>query len=250
MPARQLSLRNDRKAGMKTAVSSAIITHNNPVLLIGGGPVGANDVAMTSTFAEVVVAVDGGADVALAHGVVLNAVIGDMDSVDPNVLAQLPPAICHRVIEQQTTDFDKALRNVDAPLVIALGFCGGRLDHQLAVFHTLACHPDRPCVLIGDEDVVFLCPRALDLDVANETRVSLFPMARVAGQSAGLRWPIGGLQFDPLTFIGTSNCATGPFTIKMDTPHMICVMPRESASAVIHALRALPASQRWSARGE
>ena len=65
-----------------------------------------------------------------------------MDSISDGRRAGLQ-GVLHRIAEQETTDFDKVLRSVAAPLAIAVGFSGGRLDHELAVLNCLLTRPDR-----------------------------------------------------------------------------------------------------------
>ena len=40
--------------------------------------------------------------------------IGDFDSISDAAQRALPPAALHRIAEQDSTDFDKCLRNIDA----------------------------------------------------------------------------------------------------------------------------------------
>lgn len=207
-------------------MSHAIFTSSDSVTLVGGGEASASDLAEALTIAPKLVAVDGGLVAALAGGHRPEAVIGDMDSVPPEALAQMPQALRHPVSEQQTTDFDKALRNVDAPVLLGVGFCGGRVDHQLAAFQTLAVHADRPCVLLAEREVIVLAPPALRLPVGAGDVVSLFPLGAVGGRSTGLEWPIDGLAFDPMGFVGTSNRALGPVELWMEAPAMLLIAPR------------------------
>ena len=93
-----------------------------------------------------------------------------------------------------------------------------------------------PCIVVAPEDVIFAVPRAVRLDVAAGTRVSLFPMARVSGWSRGLEWPLDGLVLDPMARIGTSNRATGPVTLEFDAPGVLAVLPRARLDAAIEAL--------------
>jgi thiamine pyrophosphokinase len=229
-------------------MTQPIVIHDTPILLIGGGPISRADFAVASALTGPVVAVDGGAVWAHDHGIPIDALIGDMDSITPQVLDQIPSHLCHPIAEQDSTDFDKALRHVQAPLVIAIGFSGGRIDHQMAVFHSLLAHPNRPCLILGGEDLTFLAPPDLTLGLEPGTRVSLFPLGPVQGHSTGLRWPIGGLAFDPLTRIGTSNAALGPVHLTVDRPHMLCVLPRAFIQPVARALATLGDGSRWPAR--
>mmetsp|Transcript_23949 Transcript_23949/g.43683 ORF Transcript_23949/g.43683 Transcript_23949/m.43683 type:complete len:124 (-) Transcript_23949:13-384(-) len=119
-----------------------IVDSLGPVTLVGGGAGSVADVAEAMSLAPLCVAADGGARLALAAGVEVHAVIGDFDSIGPE-LDQIAPERRIRISEQDSTDFDKALRHVAAPVVVAVGFTGGRLDHQLAALHVLAAYPDR-----------------------------------------------------------------------------------------------------------
>jgi thiamine pyrophosphokinase len=138
--------------------------------------------------------------------------------------------------EQDSTDFDKALRSIDAPLVIGVGFLGGRLDHQLAVLSTLLRHHDRPCALLGAQELVFHLPPVLDLDLAPGAVVSLFPMQPVTGRSEGLEWPIDGLDLAPGGRVGTSNRARGRVRIETDGPGLLAMVPRAALDAVMRAI--------------
>lgn len=207
-------------------MSKPILISSDPVTLLGGGEASAQDLAEALTMAPNLVAVDGGLVTAQMAGFIPDAVIGDMDSAPPEALGLVPEARQHLISEQQSTDFDKALRYVDAPVVAGVGFCGGRVDHQLAAFHTLLVHADRPCILLAQSEVIMLAPPYLTLDMENADVVSLFPMVPVKGRSTGLEWPIEGLAFDPARFVGTSNRAVGRVELWMDAPGMLLILPR------------------------
>lgn len=231
-------------------MNEKILVEVEAVTLVGGGAVGSHDLRAALALAPVCVAADGGADVVLRTGVELAAVIGDMDSISQEARAQIPEDRFHKIPEQMSTDFDKALRNIDAPFVVAVGFSGRRIDHQLGVLHTLVMRPDVTCVVLGAEDIIFVCPRNFALSMPAGTRVSLFPMGEVTGRSEGLQWPIEGLAFSPSGVSGTSNCATGDIALQVDAPHMLCILPRHFLAAVTKQLAALPAHGRWPARAE
>ncbi len=167
------------------------------------------------------------------------AVVGDLDSLDPETRARLPEACIHEIAEQNSTDFDKALRSIAAPLILALGFTGQRLDHELAVYNALVRHADRRAIVVGSDDICFHAPAEMVLDVKARTRVSLFPMAEVTGHSEGLRWPIEGLRFAPGGRVGTSNQALGgPVRLRFDCPGMLVILPRAQLKPAIDALLA------------
>ncbi len=214
-----------------------IVDSPDGVTLVGGGPVQARLLGMALRRAPVLVAADGGADRALAAGHVPVAVIGDFDSLSAEARRRIPPDRQHRITEQETTDFDKALRSIAAPFVLALGFAGARIDHSLAVFNTLLRHPGRVCIVLGAEDAVFLCPPDLTLRLPVGDRLSLFPMGAVRGTSDGLRWPIDGIALAPDGLIGTSNAVSAPTVrLRVDAARLLVILPRRRLDAVLDAL--------------
>ncbi len=211
--------------------------------LLGAGFVTSETLGAALKIAPILVAADGGAGVALAHGVVPEAVIGDFDSLDPALRHSLPPDRVHIVTEQDSTDFEKALTRVDAPLILGVGFTGKRRDHELAAYHALIAFAHKPCILLAEEDVILLCPPQLDLNLPIGTRVSLFPMSEVHGTSGGLRWPIDGLKFAPGKRIGTSNVNDGSgIRLIMDRPHMLLILPIDALEPLIVSLKACQTS--------
>jgi thiamine pyrophosphokinase len=229
-------------------MNAPIVEISEPVVLVGGGTILPGDLEEARAIGGTVVAADGGANALRAAQVMPQAVIGDMDSLDTATGAWLPADRLHRIAEQDSTDFDKALRHVAAPLVIGLGFLGGRVDHQLAAFHVLARHADRAVILLAEHEVLFHLPPEIDLPLQVDDIVSLFPVTQVRGRSSGLVWPIDGIAFDPVGRIGTSNRATGPVRITMDGPGMLAVVPRACLAQVAAVLQAMPPGARWPVR--
>lgn len=226
-------------------MNPAIVSSPHPVVLLGGVKPAPPDLSEALNYSNLVVCADGGADHALAAGLWPAAVIGDMDSLSVAAQKAFAPVL-YPVSEQDSTDFDKALRHITAPLVLGVGFSGVRLDHELGSLAVLARYPDRRCILIGPDTIVALCPPELRVDVAAGTQVSLFPMSDVGVQSSGLRWPTDGLRFAPDGRIGTSNEALGPVTLVPDAPKMLVIMPRAALAALVAAMQESAAT--WSAR--
>ena len=213
-----------------------IVHADEPIMLIGGAKTGSGTFRAVQKLAKRLVAADSGADRALAFGAVPEAVLGDMDSIGAAARAAIPPGNLHPIDDQDSTDFDKCLRNIESPLVIGVGFSGARMDHQLAVCNTLVRYPERRCILVGPDDLVMLTPPALHLDLAPGCPVSLFPMGAVEGVSDGLHWPIGGLTFTPDGTIGTSNRATGPVDLTMTAPKMLLLLPVACLGLLVEAV--------------
>ena len=225
---------------------NVIVISDRPVALFGGAGAEKEVVNAVLALCGPVVAADGGADVALAHGIVPQAVIGDMDSLSAAGRAAIPPGSIHGITEQETTDFDKALRSIAAPLIIGAGFHGARVDHQLAAFTVLARHADRRCLLAGPEDCVCLMPPRIELQATPGEFLSLFPLGPVMGRSEGLECPIDGIAMTPAGRGGTSNRVTAErVVIEVDAPLMLLIRPRAALAGSARALMAAPA--RWPA---
>jgi len=221
-------------------MNAAFVQSTRGVTLLGGGEAAAQCLDEALALAPLLVAADCGADRALALGHMPDAVIGDLDSIGAAARAAIAPQRLHLVDEQETTDFDKCLRHVAAPFVLALGFFGGRLDHTLAAMTVLVRHSGRPVLMLGAEDVVFAAPPALGLDLAPGTRLSLFPMGPVRGRAEGLRWPLEGADFTPAGRIGTSNEALGTVRLSLEGP-MLVLLPRACLGAALDGLGVPPA---------
>ncbi|MCJ8139924.1 thiamine diphosphokinase [Falsirhodobacter halotolerans] len=216
-------------------MTGAIVQSSLAITLIGGGPVALRDLRACVARSDRVVAADGGAQAALRAGVMPDAVVGDLDSLGPAARARLAGRL-HPVAEQDSTDLDKALRAIDAPLILGLGFLGGRVDHTFAALRSLA-EDRRALLLIGRRDVALHLSRPIALELAVGDRVSLCPMGPVRGRAMGLRWPINDLDFQPMGPIGTSNAALDRrVTLDFDGPGMILIVPRRRLGALIRAV--------------
>ncbi|WP_146344617.1 thiamine diphosphokinase [Falsiphaeobacter marinintestinus] len=223
-------------------MNSAIVQTSDPVTLVGGGDLALTDLNEALGLAPLLVAADGGADAVLAHGHMPDAVIGDFDSLSDAARTRIPQARLHQIDEQDSTDFDKALRNIKAPLILALGFLGARIDHQLAALSALVRRADTPCILLGQHEILLHVPAKLSLDLQPGDVVSLFPMRLVTGRSTGLKWPIDGLKLAPDGRVGTSNRAVGPITLDVDGHGMLLILPRTALRAAMQAIAPFPGS--------
>lgn len=230
-------------------MNDVIVDSPEPITLVGGGQATVQALHEALMLAPVCVAADGGLKLALSAGVDVAALIGDFDSVTDAELDQVPAARRHQINEQMSTDFEKALLRVQAPVIVGVGFLGGRIDHQLAAFHALMVFAHLPCVLLGETEIVFLAPPDLNIDTRPGDVVSLFPMGKARGTSEGLEWPIEGLKFRQGQKIGTSNRATGPVRLQMAAPNMLTILPRRLMRSVVSRLSE-PRCARWPAHPE
>lgn len=194
-----------------------------PVTVVGGAAIPGASLARARKIAPDLVAADGGANLLHAQGLKPTAVIGDMDSIS-DAAAQAFDGLCHRVAEQDTTDFEKVIARIRCPLVLALGFLGGRLDHQMAALNVLGRYSDRAIILFGEDEIVFLAPGALRLSVTPGDRVAVLPLGHSQVTTSGLTWDMVGQDLHPTGLVSSSNqaaeaeitiAATGPVLITL-----------------------------------
>jgi len=208
----------------------------NFVTLLGAGDFQSEKIQEFLAVAPTLVAADGGAAIALEQNVVPDWVIGDFDSLPHSAEQQIPASRRIEIAEQDTTDFEKCLASIKAPLILAVGFTGARIDHQLAVFNTLVRYPEQRCIVIGAEDVIFAAPPKFKLDCPPGLRVSLFALREMRARSTGLKWPIDQVWFAGDGELGTSNEALGPVALEVNRPGMLVLLPRNALDLAIDAL--------------
>lgn len=206
--------------------SKTIVSNDRPVCFVGGASIAENAISAVFSHVAAFIGVDGGANHLLAAGVTPAAVIGDLDSLSAQARATFAQQLC-QVTEQSTTDFEKALSRVSAPLVLALGFTGGRLDHALSVLNVIARHNDRAVILIDENDVSFVAPLGLTaFEAEKNLRVSIMPLAEATVTVTGLQWPFAKTAMRLDGFTSPSNAAVGGIvSIETDGP-LLVTLPR------------------------
>ncbi len=208
------------------------------VTVLGAGATQANLVATALDIAPLLVCADGGAQTATRYGRRPDYIIGDMDSISPLDARQLiDPRRVLLIEEQDSTDFDKCIRSVEAPFIIAVGVTAPRIDHALATLNVLVRYPKQKIAILTDTDFCFLCPPKLSLKLPIGARLSLFPMRETHGSSSGLAWPIDGIDLSPSGQIGTSNLVESqPIELEFPEPAMMVVIPAKFAREALDAI--------------
>jgi thiamine pyrophosphokinase len=103
--------------------------------------------------ADLFIVTDGAANALLTHGEIADVVLGDLDSLLPHVAEQLPEGSTLPLLDQESSDLDKALGYaVDrgATRATVLGFGGGRLDHTFTAASLLLKYADSLDVELRD----------------------------------------------------------------------------------------------------
>ncbi|MEM8592293.1 MAG: thiamine diphosphokinase [Pseudomonadota bacterium] len=203
------------------------------VTLVGAGDATIELLKIALTHAPVLVAADGGARLALEAGVMPRAVIGDFDSSGD---LDLPKEVRIVQPDQNSTDFDKCLRAIDAPLFIGVGFLGGRLDHQLASLTTLL-GDQRPIVLISAHELAFIAPRDIEIELPDGSPCAFYPLIAARLTTCGVEYPLSDADVAPEGLISTSNSVSGGrVRIATDRHGVLVTLPIAALPAVLRAL--------------
>lgn len=168
-----------------------------------------------------IVAADGGARIAAYYGLQVQTVIGDMDSLSPEELAQLRrqgAEVYEHPAEKNETDLELALlfaAESGAQHIRIVGALGGRIDQVLANIYLMALPAlsGRDVQMVaGSQRMLLLRPGRHDLHGTDGDTVSLIPLDGDAGGliTEGLQYPLRDevLHFGPAR--GISNVMIGP----------------------------------------
>lgn len=185
------------------------------VAVVASGELVADDVRWLDR-AERVIAADGGANRLDRFGRRPDLLIGDLDSVEPDLLTRLAAGdvpIERHPADKEATDTELAVRAAaegGASEIVLLGALGGpRLDHELANL-LLLVDPglDAPARIVrGPATVRGLRSGALPLEGAVGDLVSLLPVGGAAADvsTVGLRWPLEAARMQIGRSRGVSN---------------------------------------------
>lgn len=218
-----------------------MVVCDGPLAIVGGGSV---DPALLVELAQrgvTLVGADGGGDAIGAAGLVPAAIIGDLDSLSDRAGWEARTRVIH-IPEQITTDFQKALYSTSAPVTLALGMTGKRLDHTLAALSAvLQFAPRRKLLLVDEVDVALAVVGPIRFHAGLRERVSIHPLLPIGFRdSSGLYYPMDGLTLEPGGLIGTSNEGTGgPVEVvpNDDTPWLL-ILGKERLWDLVEACQA------------
>lgn len=182
---------------------------------------------------DLFIAADGGAWIALDHGVTPDVVIGDLDSFREECRPAGPWTIIHNP-DQETNDLEKALEHAlssGGKTVVLLGCTGKQLDHtlkNLSVCLQFRHRFDHIRILESGGELFFL-PKKWQGRVGTGRTLSLIPFeGPVTGiRTDGLRYPLSHETLQVGVRDGSSNEATQEtVTIEHETGNLFLYLAR------------------------
>ncbi len=175
---------------------------------------------------DYLIAVNGGTPHVLALNLIPHVVIGDLDSLAPEILARLQQASTRLLRfspNKDETDLELALRHAAAlpsETILLVGALGGRLDQMLAniLLLSLPCLHGRDVRIIDGAQTAFLIRDRAEITGAPGDTVSILPLGGDAHgvSNDGLEWPLADATLPFGTTRGISNvlrASTGAISV-------------------------------------
>jgi len=193
-------------------------------VLVANGelPTGHDEAAVRAAIAQgdMVFAIDGGLRHCAARAVSPAKLIGDLDSVSAESVAQARAAgttVIQHPTDKDATDLELGLFEavaIGATSITVIAPFGGRLDHELATIGLLASPQWQPLAIdaFDGRRLLHVVHSTLDLAIPPGSSVSLIPWGGdCAGVSAtGMQWPLDNADLPLGSTRGVSNVTVQP----------------------------------------
>jgi thiamine pyrophosphokinase len=177
--------------------------------------------------AKIVVCADGGANTAMKFGIVPDAIVGDLDSIQAETLVKFHKVPAYEDRDDETTDLEKAILwaiKVKFDHITVVGATGKRLDHSVGNLGVMAkYYPDAVIRFVDDLGEISYIGRELRFEAKKGDVVSLIPLSRCEGiVTQGLRYALDGEALELGVREGTSNVVVNsPVSVKVKKGHML-----------------------------
>lgn len=173
---------------------------------------------MENIYGQNIIVCDRGLEALYQLKIIPNHVVGDFDSVSPNVLTfyqNKPQVVFHTYnAEKDNTDTDIALKlaiKLKSSKITILGALGKRMDHAIANIHILkdALESEILCQILDEHNRIYLINKEMTLEKEKiyGKYVSLIPLtSTVEGLTlTGFKYPLNNYDLPVGTSLGISN---------------------------------------------
>jgi thiamine pyrophosphokinase len=184
------------------------------LIVLNGGLESPQQLQRWASGCDLLIAADGGANIVHKANLHADVVIGDMDSIEPPILASLRADQLLRDDLQDRTDFQKALNYAvrsGAAQIVILNSEGDRPDHFIAAIGwARAFAAELEIRFAMQKMIVHMATGETELKCPIGTTVSILPVPScVVRETAGLRWPLTNRLLELGNLHSVSNVATG-----------------------------------------
>jgi len=185
-------------------------------LVVGNGNFGPGDAFTEAVkLSDFIVCADGGARHLYNSGIKPHVLIGDFDSIDPDILEEYKKSgveIIKHPVRKDMTDTELAVECAivrGAGRIFIAGSFGTRIDHTLSNLQLLHKILDSGLegVLIDENNIVYLIDDKIKIKKKENYKLSLIPATpMVEGiYTGGLAYPLAGAVMTIGTTLGVSN---------------------------------------------
>lgn len=136
-----------------------------------------------SADARFIIAVDGGLNILNAAGIQPSLIIGDFDSVDPEIISRYPDVPKKTFpVDKDFTDSELAIleaRAMNSDKIYMFASTGSYVDHSLANIYLLKKYGELNISIITDNSEITLIRKGIIVNSSKNRRFSLFPLGKV-----------------------------------------------------------------------
>jgi len=175
----------------------------------------------------IIIAVDGGLKHCDRMGITPNMIVGDLDSVTPELLEKYRLVPLHRYpIKKDETDIELAVKEalkLNPSSVTLFGVLGKRTDHTLSNLFLASRYPDLMKIQTEWETIFFVNRQRFITCFPGQV-VSIFPLGSPTQgvTTQGLEWDVKDAVFDQ-NFMSQSNvCLSDEFKISLKEGTLMC----------------------------
>lgn len=186
---------------------------------------------------DILIAADSGARHLAVLGLMPDLVVGDMDSLDPEILARVRCSGVRCAVHKAEKDETDGELAVEAAIALGaqeiriLGIMGNRLDHFLGVLSLMKRCLDLkiPCSMVSEEQEIWLLEGTNQLSFPAGTLISFLPFGDEAQgvTLTGFKYPLQDYHYRHGKPIGLSNVIKDtPATVHVGQGVLVAVRTR------------------------
>lgn len=181
---------------------------------------------------EGIIAVDGGLLHCKIMGIYPDLIIGDMDSIDPQLLSYYSDVpIIKLSTEKDVSDTEAAIEMIDERSIQRIGLFGAlglRADHSLSNLYLLHRFSRKNIVIEKEEESIFLLEKQQTVQCNPGQNISLIPLGCPAKKvtTQGLKWELNDATLDKNFFSLSNICLTGSFHISIGEGSLLVCLSR------------------------
>jgi thiamine pyrophosphokinase len=186
---------------------------------------------------ETIVAADGGANELYKMQIIPKYIIGDLDSIAPDVLSYYEDKCEIIKYERQTdTDIEKCIKYLKAQgyeKLFLLGVTGKRIDHTFTnISHLIKYHNEMKMVIVDKHNFIVTYTGEVEFPTVQNETISVFAnSADTVINAKGLKYPLDNIRLPFGERNGTSNEAT-EFSVSFNIQNGLILIFRKTKLAI------------------